>query len=156
LNGYTLDFFDGASTAGGTRCGAGGSLKIIDALDVRWFFNCGEGSNTKAELVGAWASLSIAKLLDIQHIQVLGDSKVVVEWLKQNGNLQAINIEGWKCKIRDLASSFQGISFQHIFRESNEEADFYQSKHSQVPRGRLTYYYWDGVMVGPTHHLKIF
>jgi ribonuclease HI len=75
--------------------------------------------------VGAWASLSIAKLLDIQHIQVLGDSKIVIEWLKQNGNLQAINIEGWKRRIRDPVSSFQGINFQHIFRESNEEAIFF-------------------------------
>jgi ribonuclease HI len=110
----------------------------------------------KAELVGAWASLSIAKILEIQHVQILGDSKIVIEWLKHNGNLQAINIEGWKRRIRDLASSFQGISFQHIFRESNEEADFLSKQALTAPRGRLTYYYWDGVMVGPTHHIQIF
>jgi ribonuclease HI len=131
-------------------------LKIIDSLVVRWFFKCGEGTNTKAELVGVWASLSIAKILYIQHIQVLGDSKIVIEWLKQNGNLQAINIEGWKHIIRDLASSFQGISFQHIFKESNEEAYFLSKQALTAPRGRLTYYYWDGVMVGPTHQIQIF
>jgi ribonuclease HI len=99
LNGYTLAFFDGASIVRGSGCGAGGSLKIIDGSVVRWFFNCGEGSNTKAELVGAWESLSIAKILEIQHVHILGDSKIVIEWLKHNGNLQAINIEGWKRRI---------------------------------------------------------
>jgi hypothetical protein len=39
LNGYTLAYFDGASIAGGSNCGAGGSLKC---LGFRWYFNCGE------------------------------------------------------------------------------------------------------------------
>jgi hypothetical protein len=68
--------------------------------------------------------LTIAKILEIQHVQILGDFKIVIEWLKHKGNLQAINIEGWKSrKIRVLASTFQGISFQHIFIDYNEEVD---------------------------------
>jgi hypothetical protein len=105
--------------------------------------------------LGAWATLSIANFLDIQHIQILGDSKVIVDWLKQKGNLQGINIEGWKLRIRDVAASFQGINFQHIFRESNE-ADKLSKKALLVPRGRLTYFTWDGENVGPSHHLNIF
>jgi ribonuclease HI len=131
-------------------------LKRLNALDVRWIFNCGEGSNTKAELVGAWATFAIAKLLDIHHIQILGDSKVVVDWLEQKGNLQAINIEGWKRRIRDLATSFQGTSFQHIFRESNEEADKLSKQALLAPRGRLIYFNWDGENEGPPQFLKIF
>jgi len=151
-----LVFFDGASIVEGTICGVGGSLKRLDAPNVRWFINCREGSNTKAEFLGAWATLSIAKLLDIHHIRILGDSKVVVDWLKQKGNLQDINIEGWKHKIRDLAASFQGISFQHIFRESNEEEHKLSKQALSAPRGRLTYFNWDGETVGPCQHLKIF
>jgi ribonuclease HI len=77
-----LNFFDGASIDGGENCGVGGSLKRLNALDVRWIFNCGEGSNTKAELVGAWTTFMMAKLLDTHHIQMLGDSKVVINWLE--------------------------------------------------------------------------
>jgi ribonuclease HI len=149
LNGYSLAFFYGASTVGGSGCGAGGSLKLIEGPVVRWLFNCGEGSNTKEELVGAWASLTIAKILEIQHVQILGDSKIVIEWLNHKGNLQAINIEGWKRRIRVLASTFQGISFQHIFREYNEEAYLLSKEAITTTRGRLTYYYWDGVMAEP-------
>jgi ribonuclease HI len=122
LNGYTMAFFDGASSVGDQICGAGGSLKRTNGPDIRWIFNCGVGSNTKAELVGAWATFAMEKLLDIHHIQIFGDSKVVIEWLEQKCNLQAVNIEGWKRSTRDLATSFQRINYQHIYRESNEEA----------------------------------
>jgi hypothetical protein len=44
----------------------------------------------------------IAKQLDIQYIQLIGDSKIVIDWLNKKRNLQAINIEGWKGKIRKL------------------------------------------------------
>jgi hypothetical protein len=94
INGYTLAFFYGASIAGGSNCGIGGTIKCLDSLAYRWYFNCGDGSNTKAELLGAWATLTIAKHLDIQYIQILGDSKVIIDWLNLKGNLQAINIEG--------------------------------------------------------------
>jgi ribonuclease HI len=122
LQGYSVAFFDGAAEAGGSRCGAGGTLKCFEAPDYRWYINCGAGTNTKAELMGAWASLTIARLLEIQHLQVMGDSKVIIDWLNSKGNLQAINIEGWKIRIREQMATFQGIKFQHIYRESNEEA----------------------------------
>jgi ribonuclease HI len=156
LNGFTMDFFDGASIAGGTNCGAGGSLKRINAPEIRWIFNCGEGSNTKVELVGAWATFSMEKFLDIHHIQILGDSKVVITWLEQKCNLHAINIEGWKRSIRDLASSFQGTSYQHIFRDSNVEADKLSKRALLAPKGRLIYFKWDGEVESSPQFLNIF
>lgn len=47
--GYSAAFFDGAAIVGGTNCGAGGTILCSDSLVYRWFLNCGEGSNTKAE-----------------------------------------------------------------------------------------------------------
>jgi hypothetical protein len=47
----------------------------------------------------------------------MGDSKVIIDWLNKKGNLQAINIEGWKMRIRELMEVYQGINFQHIYRE---------------------------------------
>jgi hypothetical protein len=85
INGFAVAFFDGASEAGGSNCGAGGVVKSRDSTEYRWYFNCGAGTNTKAELMGVWASLFIAKHLDIQDIQLLGDSKVIIDWLKKKG-----------------------------------------------------------------------
>jgi ribonuclease HI len=156
LQGYTLAFFDGAAEVGGLRCGAGGTLKCIEAPDYRWFISCGAGTNTKAELMGAWASLLIASLLNIHHLQVMGDSKVTIDWLNKKGNLQAINIEGWKIRIRELMAAFQGINFHHIYRESNEEADNLSKRALYSPKGKLIYFTWDGESEGPTNHINIF
>jgi hypothetical protein len=61
ISGYALALFDGASIDGGSICGTGGVIKHTNEQVYRWFFNGGAGTNTKDELLGAWASLTIAK-----------------------------------------------------------------------------------------------
>ena len=51
-NGSTLACFDGAAVATGLCCGAGGFFKAHPKRITKWFLNCEEGSNTKAELLG--------------------------------------------------------------------------------------------------------
>jgi hypothetical protein len=63
--GYTVAFFDGAASAVGSLCGAGGTLRCSNYIDYSWFLNCGEGTNTKAELMGEWATLMLARHLNI-------------------------------------------------------------------------------------------
>jgi ribonuclease HI len=87
ITGYDLALFDGASIEGGSLCGAGGVIKCNNDQVYRWIFNGGPDTNTKAELLGAWASLIITKSLNIQYIQVLGDSKVIIDWLNCQGKL---------------------------------------------------------------------
>jgi hypothetical protein len=55
------------------------------------FLNCGEGTNTKA-----WGTFTLVKMLDLHCIQVMGDSKIIIDWLDQKGKLQGISIEVWK------------------------------------------------------------
>jgi ribonuclease HI len=156
MDGYALTFFDGAALAGGSNCGAGGAIKCPNSQAYRWIFNCGDGTNTKAELLGAWATLIVTKLLDLQYIQVLGDSKVVIQWLKQKGALQTISTEGWKSRIKELIPTFKGIHFQHIYREVNGEADQLSKQALTAPKGRISYYSWDGEKAGPTFQVDVF
>jgi ribonuclease HI len=58
-------------------------------MKYRWFINGGEGTNTKAELLGAWSTLILAHHLKIKKILVMGDSKVVIDWLNLKGNLHS-------------------------------------------------------------------
>jgi len=37
-----------------------------------WFINCGAGTNTKAELMGLWATLTLGMLWSIKKLQILG------------------------------------------------------------------------------------
>jgi hypothetical protein len=48
-----IAWFDGATQMEGSKCGAGGIIKISKAEEYKWTFNCGNGSNTKAELLSA-------------------------------------------------------------------------------------------------------
>jgi hypothetical protein len=46
--GTTIACFDGAALLRGKQCGVGGVIKSSYANVYRWYFNCGEGTNTKA------------------------------------------------------------------------------------------------------------
>jgi hypothetical protein len=79
--GHTVAFFDGAAKSSGLCCGAGGIFKMHQKRTTKWFLSCGRGSNTKAELLGLWATLLLASNWSLDHFQVIGDSKVIIDWI---------------------------------------------------------------------------
>jgi hypothetical protein len=56
----------------------------------------------------------IASHLSIPRIYVMGDSKVVIDWLLNKGRLHVCLVERWKDRIISLSNKFQSISYQHI------------------------------------------
>jgi len=44
--------------------------------------------------MGAWATLILASRLSITTIHVLGDSKIVIDWLNHKGAIQVVTLEG--------------------------------------------------------------
>jgi hypothetical protein len=66
--GSTLACFDGAALSNGLCCGAGGTFKTHSSRITKWFLNCGAGTNTKAELLGLWATLYLASCWSINHL----------------------------------------------------------------------------------------
>jgi ribonuclease HI len=116
-------WFDGASQSNGMQSGAGGVIHISPNTLCRWTFNCGQGTNTRAELLGAWATLLLASRLNLDTLLLFGDSRIIIDWLKNKGKLQVTTLLGWKDRIRQLQSSFIKLNFKHIYRENNKEAD---------------------------------
>jgi ribonuclease HI len=137
-------------------CGDGGVIKQPDQEVIKWHINCGMDTNTKDELFGAWMTLTLAKLWDITRLQVMGDSKVIIDWLNQKANLHAIDIEGWKRRTKTMIAKFQEISFLHIFRDYNKEVDLLSKQWLLEQKGILTYYSVDDGRTGPIAHLKLF
>jgi len=103
-------WFDGAACTDGTLSGVGGLIKTTHNTFYKWTFNCGPCTNTREELLGAWATLYLASKLYIESLQVLGDSSIVIDWLSSRGELQAITLLAWKDRIRLLQPSFKKIS----------------------------------------------
>ena len=106
-------------------------INITEHSTYKWTLNCGHGTNTMAEFLGVWASLTLASRLSITDFIVLGDSKIVIDWLNNKGALQVVTLDSWKDRIFELIKLFRTISFAHILREESQEAD---SLSKQVPQ----------------------
>jgi ribonuclease HI len=152
----SVAWFDGATQANGILSGVGGVIKLSGNICYRWTLNCGPGTNTRAELLGVWASLILATRLDIDQLQVLGDSKIVIDWLNNRGTLQVTSLMGWLDRILELKNSFNIIRFAHIYREENGEADTLSKKALQMPEGKIHYNKWIDGHEGPSHFMHLF
>jgi ribonuclease HI len=133
----------------------GGIIKSQDSTVIRWLFNCGSGSNTRATILGASASLVIAYFVSIHRLRVLGDSKVIIEWMSNKSRLQVSALEGWKNRIKDLIKRFQSISFHHVYRNFNSEADVLSKHALGEPEGHISYVCWYKGVEGPRDIFKI-
>jgi hypothetical protein len=85
--GTPAGWFDGATQSNGLQSGAGGLLRITENSYYKWTFNCGPGTNTRAELLGVWATLNLAARFNIEALQIFGDSKIIIDWLNRRGKL---------------------------------------------------------------------
>jgi len=154
--GHTVAFFDGAAKVNGCCCGAGGFFKAHPERSIKWFLCCGRGSNTKAELLGLWATLLLASFWSLDHIQVFGDSKVIIDWINHKCDLHSAHVEGWKAKTFLLASKFTDIAFRHLPRTFNSEADVLSKIALSHEVGRLHLFHYDRGQASFTTHLNLF
>ena len=105
--------------------------------------------------MGAWVTLMLAEFLEIPCIHIMGDSKVVIDWLSDKGGLMVSSIEGWKKRIKLLIQNFLSIDFQHIYRDFNTVADILSKQAMVEPEGLVTYYRWTNGDEGLRRQIKI-
>jgi ribonuclease HI len=151
-----IGWFDREAQSSGNNCGAGGHIRINGYISYKWYLNCGSRTNTKEELLGVWALLTLASRLSILEIHVQGDSNIIIEWLKGKSHLQVATLECWKVRIGELIKLFQKITFSHVYREYNKVADNL-SKYAllQVP-GKIVYYCCEEEHEGPLQFLDLY
>jgi ribonuclease HI len=139
----------------GSRCGARGHIYINSHTSYRWTLNGGQGINTKAELLGAWASLILAQRLNIQALLLLGDSKVIIDWLNDKVILRSAALECWKERTIEAKRCIMSLSASHIYREDNVNADHLSKLALSRPIDLITFAKWEDGNEGPSTHLKI-
>ena len=54
---------------------------------------------------------------------MVGDSKAITDWARGVTALHSLLLENWMGNVRKLIYAFSHITFQHIYRELNDEAD---------------------------------
>jgi ribonuclease HI len=156
LNGYTVSWFDGAALLGGDCCGAGGVFKSHPSRLTLWYLNCGVGTNNKAELMGLWAALYLASCWSINLLHVLGDSRIIIDWISKKSDLQIVHNDSWKVKVKELSKTFTDVNYLHIPRSLNAEADALSKLALKGVVGRLMVFHRDRGIESPSTSINVF
>ena len=62
-------------------------------------------------------------MMGIPLTQIYGDSLVIINWAKGSTALSPTDLVHWCKETKKLFTSFQALSFTHIYREHNRLAD---------------------------------
>lgn len=83
----------------------------------------GETTNNQAEYKALIAALIKAKELGAKELECNLDSELVVKQLKREYKVKNPDLAPLFLKIHNLSMDFKNISYSHIRREFNKEAD---------------------------------
>ncbi len=122
--GVAVLFFDGGSR--GNPGPAAWGYTITDAsgeVVARQGRAIGVATNNVAEYGGLIAGLARAVDLGIRNLLVHGDSKLVIEQMAGRWRVKAPGLQGLSREAKDLSRRFSSITFEHVRRAHNTEAD---------------------------------
>jgi ribonuclease HI len=83
----------------------------------------GEATNNVAEYTAVVEGLSLAGELGARSVTLRSDSLLLVSQLTGRYRVKAPHLQPLHRRVRGLAAGFDRISFEHVPREGNSEAD---------------------------------
>lgn len=83
----------------------------------------GETTNNVAEYQALIDGMDLALNKKITELDCFLDSKLVVEQVNKNWKIKEEHLQKLFVKVWNLSLKFQRISFKHVRRENNKEAD---------------------------------
>jgi ribonuclease HI len=149
LRDLATSFFDGSSSQYGVVCTSGAVLKLLDGMVYKLRLHIGSGTNSKDELLGLWTILCFARFQKIDHLQAVGDSKLMINWALNKCSLKLGDLDFWIRRICSLKAEFTILEFSHIYREFNRKADNLALQASSLEEGKVFVQLW---IDGPLHN----
>jgi len=123
LNEWCL-FFDGASKGNPGKAGGGGIiLEPSGKIHLSYAWGLGQASNNQAEILALWQGLTQARNLNIQKINIFGDSRLIIKAVHTKKVPSDIYLGQIFKKICLLLSQFRNYKAQHVLRNLNSLAD---------------------------------
>lgn len=95
----------------------------------------GEGTNNYAELIIFGHLLHFAFEKGCRHIQIFGDSKLIINWFNQQSVCHVHTLRNILDEALLLKSQFDTIICHHIYREHNQISDILSKEATLQPRG---------------------
>ena len=117
-------YFDGGARANPGPAGYG--VYIVDDRGTvlsELFEPLGVATNNVAEYRGLIAALEWATAQGLQELAVKGDSLLIVEQMRGNYRVKNEGLIPLYQKARTLVSKIGKVTFEHVRREHNREAD---------------------------------
>ena len=117
-------YFDGGARANPGPAGYG--VYIVDnngAVLAELFEPLGIATNNVAEYRGLIAALEWAVARGLKELAVKGDSLLIVEQMRGNYRVKNAGLIPLHQQARTLVSKIGKVTFDHVRREHNKEAD---------------------------------
>lgn len=128
-------FFDGASQGTPSRCGGGATLHLSCMHLYTLSAGFGLGSNNYVELMALKLLILFAVEKNIKKIQIFGDSLIIMNWANKLQICHVMRLIPILEDIHRLITLFNDISFKHVFRELNKQADGFSKEVAQLLQG---------------------
>lgn len=116
-------FTDGGARGNPGPAGIGFVLKIEGKRPITYGKYIGNATNNQAEYQALIAGLSRALKERITELQVFMDSELIVQQVKGNYRIKNECLKPLYEEVMKLTGKFMNISFAHIPRSKNKEAD---------------------------------
>jgi ribonuclease HI len=117
-------YFDGGARSNPGPAGYG--VHIVDdsgTVLAELHGSLGISTNNIAEYNGLIAALQWAVDHDVRHLLVRGDSQLIIEQMRGNYKVKNEGLKPLYLKARMLVMQIGDVTFEHVRREQNKEAD---------------------------------
>ena len=119
-------YFDGACRGNpSNKLGLGSIIKDKNGMKIVSCHKIYEegGTNNDAEYLALIEGLQLARDADIKQLHVKGDSSLIINQVTGKFQVRAENLLPLYNQVKILENCFTNISYQHIRREFNKDAD---------------------------------
>ena len=122
--GHLIVACDGAARGNPGPAGIGVFITSEDgSLVAEIAEGIGEATNNVAEYTAAIEGLALAERLGAKTVTVRSDSQLLVNQLTGRYRVKTPHLQPLHRRVRNLVASFDRVSFEHVRREMNREAD---------------------------------
>jgi ribonuclease HI len=116
-------FTDGGSRGNPGPSAAGAVLKQGEETIAEVSRYMGETTNNQAEYTSIIIGLEKAKELGVSEVEVVMDSELAVKQMNREYKVKHPEIAKRFLEVNNLLHSFKKVTFRHVRREFNKEAD---------------------------------
>jgi len=124
MNHKLIIYTDGGARGNPGPAAIGAVLMDEQSKVIAQISKCiGEATNNQAEYRAVIAALKKAKELGVSELDFFLDSELVVKQLKREYKVKNNDLAPLFLQVHNLTVGFKKVTFQHIRREQNLEAD---------------------------------